>query len=360
MKKSDVASINIEQVAKAAGVSTATVSRVMNNSGAVSKELENQVMQAVQELGYRPNRSARNLRARNVRKIGVLFADIQNPFFTSVLAGIEASLQQADHVLLLGNSNEDRRIEQGHLKVFQEEGVAGIILAAVTDSAAAYQEVLQRGISILALDRVVEGLRVDSVSINNVESAAMATRYLLNLGHKDVAFIGGLASVSTAEQRLDGYRRTLAAYNLENARVEMGNFRQQGGYQAMKNLLGKKPFPSAVFVSNNLMTLGALQAIHEAGLRIPDDIAVVGFDDMPWATSLQPSLTVVAQPTYDLGKIAVRLLLDRIRYPSNPIQKVMLESQLIIRESCGGGKKGTFLDQPYDDHGASSILAPLG
>lgn len=339
-KKSSSASITIQQVAEAAGVSTATVSRAINKSDAVSEELRNQVIQAVQKLGYKPNRSARNLRAHNVRKVGVLFADVQNPFFTSVLAGIEASLQKADYVLLLGNSNEDRHIEQEHLKVFQEEGVAGIILAAVTDSAAPYQKVIRNGVPILALDRLVEGLKVDSVSINNVEAAALATEHLLNLGHKDVAFIGGPVSISTARLRLEGYRKALLNHGLVNERVELGNFRQVGGYRAMKALLSTKPYPSAVFVSNNLMTLGALQAIHEAGLNIPKDIALIGFDDMPWATSLQPPLTVIAQPTYNLGTIAVRLLLDRILNPANPIQQVILESQLIVRESCGGKSTG--------------------
>lgn len=329
-------SITIQQVAVAAGVSTATVSRVINKSDAVSHELREKVQQVIQTLGYKPNRSARNLRAAKVRKVGVLFADIKNPFFTSILAGIESSLQKADYVLLLGNSNEDPRIEQIHLQVFQEEGVAGIILAAVGNNNVAYQRLSQAGIPILALDRSIEGIRADTVSINNVEMARKATSYLIELGHPDVAFLGGPDSISTARLRLEGYRGSLRDHNLVIERVERGNFRQEGGYQAMKRLLSDASIPSAILVANNLMTLGALQAIHEASLNIPRDIALVGFDDMPWATSLQPPLTVIAQPTFELGAIAVRLLLDRIEHPENPVQQVILDSHLIIRESCGG------------------------
>jgi DNA-binding LacI/PurR family transcriptional regulator len=329
-------SITIQQVAREAGVSTATVSRVINKSDAVSPELALQVRKVIDQLGYKPNRSARNLRAGKVRKVGVLFADIQNPFFTSVLAGIEATLQQADYVLLLGNSNEDPRIEQMHLQVFQEEGVAGIILAAATNTVSVYQQVIRSGIPILALDRAPSGLRVDSVSINNVETAALATSHLIKLGHRDVAFIGGPDTISTARLRCEGYQKALTQNGIKSERVELANYRQSGGYDAMKRLLNSAVVPSAVLVGNNLMTLGALQAIHESGLKIPQEIALVGFDDMPWATSLQPPLTVVAQPTYELGSVAVRLLLDRIQYPEGPVQQVTLATHLIVRESCGG------------------------
>ncbi|NMC35126.1 MAG: LacI family transcriptional regulator [Veillonellaceae bacterium] len=335
-KIKETSSITIEQVAREAGVSTATVSRVINKNDAVSPELQAQVRKVIDRLGYKPNRSARNLRAGKVRKVGVLFADIQNPFFTSVLAGIEATLQQADYVLLLGNSNEDPRIEQMHLQVFQEEGVAGIILAAATNTPNIYQEVIRSGIPILALDRAPGGLRVDSVSINNIETAAMATHHLIKLGHKDIAFIGGPETISTARLRREGYQKALQESGIDFTRVELSNYRQSGGYDAMRRLLSTPPIPSAVLVANNLMTLGALQAIHESGKKIPQQIALVGFDDMPWATSLQPPLTVVAQPTYELGSIAVRLLLDRIQYPDGPIQQVTLATHLIVRESCGG------------------------
>jgi LacI family transcriptional regulator len=327
--------VTIKQVAEKAGVSTATVSRVLNDSPLVTEEVKGRVKRAIDELSYYPNRAARHLRAGHVRKVGVLFADISNPFFTSVLTGIEGALQQAGYILVLGNSNEDPRIEQLHLNAFLEEGVAGIIFAAVTNSKARYQHVLQAGIPMLAIDRIVEGLRIDSVTINNVDAAYQATAHLLNLGHPDVAFISGPENMSTARYRRQGYLQAIEETGAARPMIEIGNFRQDGGYKAMQALLDRPDRPSAVVVGNNLMTLGALQIIHERQLVIPKDIAVVGFDDMPWVTSLQPPLTVIAQPTCEMGMIAARLLLDRIRLPDNPVQRLTLDTQLIVRSSCG-------------------------
>ncbi|MFZ3071178.1 MAG: LacI family DNA-binding transcriptional regulator [Anaerolineaceae bacterium] len=331
--------ITVNEVAKKAGVSTATVSRVINNNKGVSGTLQARVRMAIDELGYRPNRSAHHLRSGKVKRIGVLFADIRNPFFTSVLAGIENILYQAEYVLLLGNSNEDRKIEQMHLQAFIDEGVAGIILASVSNNIKQYQQVLNAGIPILAIDRCSENLKVDTISINNVQAAKEATEHLINLGHRKVAFIGGPKHISTSRLRQLGYQQAIDEHSDMKAEIATGDFRQEGGYRAMLELLSKPDRSSAVLVANNLMTLGALQAIIEKKIHVPEEIALVGFDDMPWSTSLEPSLTVVSQPTYEMGKIAARLLLDRIQNPDHPIQNITLETKLIVRESCGGLKK---------------------
>jgi len=333
--QSSPTNVTIQQVAEKAGVSTASVSRVLNNSSQVTDELKARVLRAIDELGYYPNRAARHLRAGVVRKVGVLFADISNPFFTSVLAGIESALQQADYVLVLGNSNEDPRIEQLHLNAFLEEGVAGIIFAATTPVKERYQFVLQAGVPMLSIDRTVEGLKIDAITINNVDAAYQATNHLINLGHRDVAFISGPENRTTARYRQMGYLQAMKDAGNLPPRIEIGNFRQDGGYEAMQTLLISAKQPSAVLVANGLMTLGAMQGIHEHNISIPGGIAIVGFDDMPWVTSLQPPLTVIAQPTFEMGRIAARLLLDRIRTPDNPIQRINLETQLIIRKSCG-------------------------
>ncbi|HOJ02245.1 MAG TPA: LacI family DNA-binding transcriptional regulator [Anaerolineaceae bacterium] len=326
----------VHDVAKKAGVSTATVSRVINDNDAVSYELKAQVQKVIDELGYRPNKAAHHLRSGKVKRVGVLFADIRNPFFTSVLAGIENSLHEAGYALILGNSNEDAKIENMQLQAFLDEGVAGIILSAVTNSGSPYQQVLDAGIPILAIDRIPGNLKVDSISIDNVTAAKQAALHLINLGHQKIAFIGGPEHISTAHLRKKGYLEALEEHPSRQPIIELGDFRQSGGYQATKNILAAHDDISAFLVANNLMTLGALQAFNEKKILIPEQIALVGFDDMPWATSLQPPLTVVAQPTYDMGKIAARLLLDRIKNPDSPIQQVILETQLIIRESCGG------------------------
>ncbi len=340
-RTSNTDTVTIQQVAEKAGVSTATVSRVLNDSPLVTEELKLRVRRTIDEMGYYPNRSARNLRTKNVRKIGVLFADISNPFFTSVLTGIESALQRAGYILLLGNSNETSQTEQMHLNAFLEEGVAGIIFAPTTSSRGRYEKVLDFGTPMLTIDRVVEGLKVDTVMINNTDAAYHATSHLIKLGHKDVAFISGPEKMSTSRFRQQGYQQAMRDAGHLSTRIVAGNFRQDGGYEAMQTLLGAPGWPSAVVVSNNLMTLGALQSIHEHGLAIPKDIAVVGFDDMPWVASIQPPLSVIAQPTFEMGTVAARLLIDRIQNPDNPIQRITLETQLIIRKSCGYPLDGT-------------------
>jgi len=338
MKKDNFHNITVHDVAKKAGVSTATVSRVINNNVTVNNNLKIRVQAAINELGYRPNRAAYHLRSGKVKRVGVLFADIRNPFFTSVLAGIENYLHLADYALILGNSNENHKIERMQLQAFLDEGVAGIILSSVANSSAQYQQVIEAGIPIMAIDRVPDNLKVDSISINNIKASKEATEHLINLGHKNIAFIGGPEHISTARLRKLGYLEALKNIPNNKPIIELGDFTQAGGYHATINILSAYKNVSALLVANNLMTLGALEAIHEKKILIPDQIALVGFDDMPWATSLQPPLTVVAQPTYDMGKIAARLLLDRIHNPESPIQQVTLETQLIIRESCGGLK----------------------
>lgn len=334
-KNSNNTSITIQQVAEKAGVSTATVSRVLNDSPLVTDELKAHVRRTIEAMGYYPNRSARNLRTKNVRKIGVLFADISNPFFTSVLTGIESILQQAGYILLLGNSNENSHTEQLHLNAFMEEGVAGIIFAPTTTSRARYDKVLDSGTPLLTIDRVVEGLKIDTVTINNTDAAYHATSHLIKLGHKDVAFISGPEKMSTSRFRLMGYQQAMLDAGHLPTRVVAGNYRQDGGYAAMQVLLNAPVRPSAVVVSNNVMTLGALQSIHEHQLAVPTDIALVGFDDMPWGAAIQPPLSVIAQPTFEMGTVAAKLLIDRIQNPEHPIQRVTLETQLIIRKSCG-------------------------
>ena len=310
---------------------------VLNGEVNVSEDLSQQVRQAIQDLGYRPNRTARHLRAGRVKKIGVVFADIRNPFFTSILAGIESVLWQDGYVLLLGNSDEDSHLEQIHLETLIEEGVAGVILAAVTDNPARYQPIQRLGTALLFVDRIPSGLRADSIVINHTDAAIQATDHLIAVGHRRIAFISGMDHLSTARDRLLGYELALRQHGraVEPALVIKSNFRQDGGLQAMKHLLAMPERPDAVLVANNLMTLGAFQAINEAGLNIPSDIAILGFDDMPWATSMQPPLTVIAQPTHELGTMAGRMLLERIRNPEHPIQKVMLDAELVVRQSCG-------------------------
>lgn len=343
----------IKQVAARAGVSTATVSRVLAGATGVSDELVTRVREAVQALDYHPNRVARNLRVRTTRTIGVVISDIQNPFFTSVVRGIEAVLQHADYTLLLGNSDEDPARERLYLATLRAEGVAGMIVTPSSTVPGSCAAIAGLGVPAVIIDRVPPDAPLDSVSVANVAGARTAIAHLIELGHRRIGLIGGMPHLSTALDRRIGYEQALAEAGLPVVEelIEQADFRQQGGYTAMLALLDRARPPTAVFVANNLMTLGALQAIHERDLRIPDDIAIVGFDDMPWATSFQPPVTAVAQPTYQLGSIAARLLLERLGNPDLPVRRVVLDPVLMVRASSAGRGDRASQKHPPDGQG---------
>ncbi len=327
----------IKHVAEAAGVSTATVSRVLSGLAGVRAGVRDRVREVVRTLGYRPNRVARSLRVRTTRTIGVIIPDIENPFFTRVIRGIEEVLQEAEYSLLLADSNESPARERTNLATLQAEGVAGVILTAAEGQRADYRELLGPRLPMVAVSRVLPGFKVDTVTVGNAEGARMAVAHLIGLGHRRIGLISGPMGISTARDRQAGYEHALQEAGLPMVRdlIQYADFRQTGGHRAMEQLLQMRVPPSAVFVGSNLMTLGALQAIHERGFDIPGQIAIVGFDDMPWAISLQPPLTAVAQPAFEVGIAAARLLLERLREPDRPIRHIVLETLLVVRASCG-------------------------
>jgi DNA-binding LacI/PurR family transcriptional regulator len=335
----------IIEVAERAGVSTATVSRVISGSVAVSKALETRVKNAIEELDFRPNLMARRLRRRNTNMIGVVVSDIQNPFNTALVEGVESVLQN-DYLMLLGNTSDSPRRERQKLNIFLSEDVTGIIFACTNEDASYFTKFQEKGVSLVAVDRKPTDLNVDSVKVANEDASFRAVNHFLQEGHQRIGFVAGPAAISTARERCGGYVRGLASAGLPalSEWIQAGNFRQDGGYHAMGVLLDLPNPPTAVLVANNLMTLGALQMIHERGLSIPGEIALIGFDDMPWAASLRPPLTVVAQPVFEMGAAAARLLLARIENYNAPVQNLVFETQLIIRASCscqGGIKKSS-------------------
>jgi LacI family transcriptional regulator len=327
----------VRDVARHAQVSTATVSRVLAGTDPVREDLRERVFRASNELGYTPNRVARNLRVRSTRMIGVVVPDIENPFFTSAICGIEEVLQSANYSLLLGNYGENPKRENELLGTLRAEGAAGIILTPSNAPEAEYRDLIQAHIPTVAISRSTARLNVDSVTVANRAGARAATEHLIRLGHRKIAFINGPLVISTARERQTGYEEAFAAADLPilSELIFHGDFRQKSGYQAMQLLLKLTSPPTAVFTASNLFTLGALQAIHEGGWKIPEQIAVVGFDDLAWATSLQPPLTAVAQPARDVGVTAARLLLDRLAEPDRPTRRIVLETRLVVRASCG-------------------------
>ena len=341
-------SSKIREVAERAGVSISTVSRVLSGHPHVSADVRSRVEKAARALDYSPNRMARALRSRATRTIGVVVPDITNPFFTSVIEGIDTILYNRGYSLVLTNSNEDAAREKANLKTLEAERVAGVIFTPSAPGDSAYRRMIQQGTPLVAISRLPAGCSVDFVTADNVGGAAQAVGHLIGLGHRRIAFINGPLWSSSVRERQAGYEMAFLDAGLQTPAglVIHSDLRQTGGYEAMRQVLGWTEKPTAVFVGNNLMTLGALQAIHERGLQIPSDIAVVGFDDLPWAKSLQPPLTAVALPTFDMGRTAAELLFERLSDAARPIRRVTLATQLVIRGSCGlcasqGARSGT-------------------
>lgn len=326
----------VKDVSIAAAVSTATVSRVLAGFEDVSDETRQRVLEAARSLNYQPNRNARNLRKSTTSKIGVIISDIQNPFFGSVVRGVEQTTIQEDFALILGNSDEDPQREQKLITMLLEEGVAGIILTPTSATPADYCELLNSSTPFVVIDRQLPLPDLDMVLVDGAAGAESAVKYLASLGHTRIGFVGGLKHLSAMHEREQGYLKALndQGLPLEREYLRQGNNRQSGGYQAVRELVGLPRPPSAILIANNLMTLGGLQAIHEQGLEIPKDMSVVGFDDMDWAASLRPALTCLAQPAFEMGETAARILLKRIRSPEQPHQIVKLDTRLIVRASC--------------------------
>jgi LacI family transcriptional regulator/LacI family repressor for deo operon, udp, cdd, tsx, nupC, and nupG len=246
-------------------------------------------------------------------------------------------LGKTDYSLLLASYNEDPDQESRRLEVFRADGVSGLIFAASRAPSGLYKELGRAGMALVAVSRDVARSLGDQVTVANQEGAHAATSHLIQLGHKRIGIINGPIVFSTARDRQTGYEDALrdSGISLDESLVVHCAFKQSEGYSAMQQFLKLSDPPTAVFAGSNLLTLGALQAIHERHLAIPEDIAIVGFDEMPWAMSLRPPLTTVAQPAFDVGRTAAELLLSRIREPALPRRQVVLETRLIVRSSCG-------------------------
>jgi DNA-binding LacI/PurR family transcriptional regulator len=328
-------SVKIEDVARQAGVSTATVSRVLSGKPYVSEELRERVLNAVQNLNYRPSRVARSLRVHRSSIIGLIISDIQNPFFTAIVRAVEDTAYRSRHSVFLCNSDEDIDKETMYIDLMMAEHVAGVIISPTAGQNDAYRRLVEAGVPVVALDRRVLNVDLDSVLVDNVGAALRLVSHLIERGHTRIGAVVGTPVQSTGEERLRGYVEALQIHKLPvlSELIRTGPPRTASGHELTNELLALSNPPTAIFTGNNLLTIGALRAIHERELRIPDDIALAAFDEMDWMFFVKPALTVVAQPTYDLGQKAVELLLHRMEAPDAPYQEVVLSPTLHIRES---------------------------
>jgi LacI family transcriptional regulator len=323
--------LRIRDIARQAGVSPATVSRVLNGSATVRPEKRHQVLEVIDQLGYRPNRIASNLRRQQVQMIGVVVSDIENPHFTQMVRAVEDQAYLSGHRVLLCNTDEDPSKQRDYLGVLEAERVAGVILSPTDARAPEIGELLDRGIPVVAFDRAVADPRADAVVANNVCGARLATEHLLACGHTSIGLVGGPAGVETAAERRTGYQEAMSAAGLP-VRIADGAFRAEGGRVAAGALLADGV--TALLVANNLMAIGALQAVRERRLRVPADVAVVSVDDPLWAELTDPPLTTLAQPVRAMAEEAVALLLERLERKRVESRRSVFDLELRHRGSC--------------------------
>ena len=326
----------LKDVAERAGVSYATVSRVLANKPNIREATRQRVLRAVKETGYRPNRTARSLRARSSRIIGVIISDIVYDFFPPMVRAIEDHVAAHDFALFLCNSDEDPAKEKHYVNLLVEENVAGVIIAPTVESSDSVGQLLDVNIPVVSVDRRIKNsANIDSVVINNAKAAFELVDHLVSNGYERIGAVMGSPEFYTARERCAGYRQALEHHGIaiDEELIATAPPTTANGYALTMQMLRTNPPPAALLTSNHLLASGAFMAIKESGLNIPNDIALVTFDNSYWTALVEPGLTVAAQPVYDLGAMAARLLIDRITAPESACQNVALDAEIIIRGS---------------------------
>ncbi|MDX8520975.1 LacI family DNA-binding transcriptional regulator [Mesorhizobium dulcispinae] len=330
----------IADVARYAGVSVATVSHVMNRTRHVEPETAERVRAAITALRYSPNSLARSLRRGETKTIGLLLPDNSNPFFASVARQIEDAGFVAGYTVILCNSDGSAEKEERYLSVLMAKQIDGLIFAGSSDHARVFAS-LSTAVPAVLLDREIHSVHVDSVLVDHDHGGYLAGRYLVGLGHKRIGVIGGPRDSSSSPARLRGFTRALeeAGLALSPSSVVDSDYHFAGGRLAMERLMEQAPEITAVFACNDLMAMGAITALRSRGLRVPDDMSLVGFDDIPYAVTTWPPLTTIAQPVEKIGTRAVSLLLERVGEPTAPSRREVLAPVLVERESCAALRK---------------------
>lgn len=328
---------NMQEIARIAGVSLGTVSHVLNNTAKVSEPKRARVLEAVQAAGYQPSQLARGLRRDTTNMIGMVIPDITNPFFPAVVRGAEDVAFSNGYRLILCNTDNDHSKEIMHLNELRTYLPAGLIVipsnfSDLTTQAESYR---RAGSGVVCIDRLPRNWSGDSVTADNEAGAYDATRHLIQLGHTKLATITGPLHLTNAMDRLGGFKRAVkeAKLHLFPEYVQETTFDKQGGHAKTLILLRLIPRPTAIFAGNDMIALGALLAVREAGLRCPEEISIMGFDDLDLAETTDPSLSSVAQPGYQLGTTAAQILLDRRDGDTSPAKHIVLETLLHLRNS---------------------------
>ncbi|MDF9777996.1 LacI family DNA-binding transcriptional regulator [Pseudomonas baetica] len=324
----------IKDVAALAGISYTTVSHVVNRTRPVSEEVRIKVEAAIQTLDYVPSAVARSLKAKTTATIGLLVPNSLNPYFAELARGIEDYCERNGYCVILCNSDDNPDKQRSYLRVLLEKRIDGLIVASAGGDSSLAQGLKGVRTPMVIVDRGLEGVDADLVRIDHEYGAYLATRHLLELGHRDIATISGPENTRVAQMRLAGYRRALkeAGVEVSPERVLESDFTSTGGYSAAAILLESNP-PSAIFAANDMIGIGVLRAAAERNIRVPSELSVIGFDDIQMSRYVYPSLTTVGQSILQLGEMAAEVLLRRIATPDLMTDQRIVTPSIVIRES---------------------------
>jgi len=329
----------MRDVARLAGVSVGTVSAVINDKSGVSARLSQRVQEAMAALDYHPNQVARSLKVRQTHTVGMVIPDATNPFFADVMQGVEDEASREGYSIIFCNTKEDRNLERRNLSMLFSRRVDGVLLAPA-DSHAAEDRLTQQRFPIVFFDRIPLRFSGSAVVTDNFGGAYQASRHLINLGHERIAIIAGRLDMTNGLDRLEGFRKALqeAHLALRDEYLQKGDFQLESGYRCGIALLRLPQPPTAIFCCSNKMTLGLMRALGELRIPCPERVSVLGFDDFEWAASFSPRLTTVAQPTHEMGKKAMAMLLGKMQHkkPENGScsdEVVILKTELRVRDS---------------------------
>ena len=327
--------ITMQDVAEQAGVSKATVSHVINETRYVEDSTKERVLRAIQALGYRPNVAARSLTTQRTRVIGLIVSDVTNTFFGEIMLGVENVLIANGYSLMVCNTSEVLEREEYYIDILLRQGVDGIIAAATSQNWDALNEAAKLNIPIVMLDRTFPDAKSPYVGVNNKYGAYLGAKHLIERGYREIGILSGFQRLSTMRERLAGYEMAMAEADLplRERWAVASPLSIEDGQRAMRALMAQAERPRAVFVCNNLLSLGALMGLQALGMRCPEDVALVGFDDHPWAQVSSPPLTVLRQPTYCIGETAARKVLQALNGEREDIPSALFNCELVVRQS---------------------------
>jgi LacI family transcriptional regulator len=327
--------ITLKMVAESAGVSVNTASRAINSKSDINEETKKRVLQVAQELGYVRNATAVALRTRKTGTIGVVIADNRNPFYAELLNGIEVAAREKNYHIILANTQRDYKKEEEAINLLLTKRVDGLLITPVQDKDEDIKNLLDANIPFVVVGRDFENIEIDAVFNDEVKGGFLATEYLIKKGHKRIALVDGFIYKSPAKGRLEGYKKALDKYriSLDESLISVGDINIEDGYERTKQMLEKNLEFTAIFTYNDMMAFGSMQAIKEKGLRIPEDIGLVGYDDIQFSSLISPSLTTIRLKKQELGIESVKLLFSRINREHKKTKKIMLDVELQIRET---------------------------